>query len=435
MSSAWRAAAKASGFRAHLTHLGVLGDSYDAKETAPAPVMRFLESIGAVMKSKESSSSIEFTSDDAEDGVFSDDVEGCMCLCLEDQPFDLAAAKWAKYLKQNMIPAKEARLHARAIQAWMIIRKFYKLNHLDVLKTLNPGVTGSAWNEIMGDLSQSFPGLRAIYAGHNGQTIIPFSDKYYHEFCSLFGGISMYDLQIVMALLPLKSFQPLDDSYNAVFFPFARSLLPKRMRQIFSVRKSDSGVFIHRQTPGDALQCIYQQSIFGEDDPREARVQPGDLVVEWFFEFARRLQTRMYTCENLIPNYVSHSLVLFPRCGPETVCIIDKGIKMSVTYKYLCLTRSFVYSIRIVMLKPGEDEDALTAEERGFKTCQLFSRRLEICDGRSEARVVQGQGVIGKYPLLMEGGYRDDSQNLHNQINRGEFYPETISYISPKQEA
>ena len=127
----------------------------------------------------------------------------------------------------------------------------------------------------------------------------------------------------------------------------------------------------------------------------------------------------MYTCDNLIPNYVSHSLVLFPRCGAETVCVVDRGIKMSVTYKYLPLACSFVYSIRIVMLTPGEDEGALTAEDRGFKTCQLFSRRLEICDGLSDARVVQGQGVVGKFPLLMEGGYRDDSSNLHNQIRRG----------------
>ena len=73
---------------------------------------------------------------------------------------------------------------------------------------------------------------------------------------------------------------------------------------------------------------------------------------------------------------------------------------------------AFAYSIRIKLLTEGEDGHVDEAE-RGFKTCQLHSRHWAIAKEASDPSSVEhvrGDGVIGYYPLLFEGGYRNDRQ-------------------------
>ena len=67
------------------------------------------------------------------------------------------------------------------------------------------------------------------------------------------------------------------------------------------------------------------------------------------------------------------------------------------------------YSIRIRLLPLS------ASEERSFETCQLFRRHWEITSESGEVNRVSGLGVIGKFPLLRIGGYRDDCQGLSRQ--------------------
>jgi len=52
----------------------------------------------------------------------------------------------------------------------------------------------------------------------------------------------------------------------------------------------------------------------------------------------------------------------------------------------------------------------MTPEERGFETCQLVSRYWRIDQG-GEVEEIRGEGVIGYYPLLREGGYQNFVSN------------------------
>lgn len=116
----------------------------------------------------------------------------------------------------------------------------------------------------------------------------------------------------------------------------------------------------------------------------------------------------------------------------------------------------WVYSIRIKLLCPGE-AGYQSSLQRGFDTCQLRSRHWVITSSQTSSRVnetkeintelldpdssnselrrergsetvaednavvrhVNGDGVIGRYPLLFEGGYRDDRSNPNGGVEIG----------------
>ena len=87
------------------------------------------------------------------------------------------------------------------------------------------------------------------------------------------------------------------------------------------------------------------------------------------------------------------------------------------------------YSIQLRILRPDE-EGGLSEEERGFSTCQLKSRHWTIVDGDGHTEHVRGDGVIGKYPLLKVGGYRDDEQNRFGTVGAGRQCSGTFVYQS-----
>jgi uncharacterized protein affecting Mg2+/Co2+ transport len=70
----------------------------------------------------------------------------------------------------------------------------------------------------------------------------------------------------------------------------------------------------------------------------------------------------------------------------------------------------FAYSIRIRLLTPEDGEEYMSPEQRGFGMCQLVSRHWKICkddpdEDEPSIEEVRGDGVIGYYPLLCEGGF------------------------------
>lgn len=58
-----------------------------------------------------------------------------------------------------------------------------------------------------------------------------------------------------------------------------------------------------------------------------------------------------------------------------------------------------------------------TAAERGFKTCQLDTRMWEIQDdGGQRPEHVQGEGVVGFFPILTDGGWiKNQESDPHSQ--------------------
>lgn len=57
--------------------------------------------------------------------------------------------------------------------------------------------------------------------------------------------------------------------------------------------------------------------------------------------------------------------------------------------------------------------------QRGFDKAQLQSRHWTIRTTGRPPDEVRGPGVIGKFPLLREGGWRDDEQDRAGHVRRG----------------
>ena len=62
----------------------------------------------------------------------------------------------------------------------------------------------------------------------------------------------------------------------------------------------------------------------------------------------------------------------------------------------------------------------MSAAERGFETAQLSTRHWVLTTADGEQERVDGPGVVGRFPLFREGGWREDKQaDATGRIARG----------------
>ena len=338
------------------------------------------------------------------------------CLALLPQTsWYVAALKWRSYLVERKIPLKEARFHASSIRAWGSIRSVLSRCHLNVLKTLYPGWTAEQWGNVMGEDADDFPGLRAIYSVHGGQKEHR-AMREMQPFECLFGGYSVYDMLNVMFLRASPKAHQARYAGGARMRVFAESPV---QRVQFAVNAAKPGIYVQMGEFDDGATVYVQAACDG--DYSADMFEKGESVIAWFCEYASRLTSGMYAVNNIIPDIESHCIDKFPQSGELFTCAITKGIRVTASSIFMPTLHgnNFVYSIRIKLLKPGEDEGALTEDERGFQTAQLLSRHWEISDGRNPPSRTEGLAVVGKVPLLYEDAYRDDELAGNHGIKVG----------------
>ena len=133
-----------------------------------------------------------------------------------------------------------------------------------------------------------------------------------------------------------------------------------------------------------------------------------DIGLLWMEEFVNRLSRREMAPQSGIlgSDYQYDWLSLFPAKGSSPASRrVTKGIEVIASSVAAFEINTVVYSIRIRLLTQGED-GYLTPEERGFDTCQLKSRHWRLTNTiQDEVDEVNGDGVVGRFPMLFEGGY------------------------------
>ena len=160
--------------------------------------------------------------------------------------------------------------------------------------------------------------------------------------------------------------------------------------------------------------------------------QPESALLLWFEEHASRLTKNFYSIGN-VHDY--ESILRYPSIADIENCsrAVTRGVEVVASSIVAPEMGMFVYSIRIRLLTP-EDEGYMSPQERRFETCQLISRHWIIKDGSNHAEEVRGDGVIGQYPLLHEGGFTNfEGSGIHTLEEQEDITDGTFSYQSCSQ--
>ena len=271
--------------------------------------------------------------------------------------------------------------------------------------------------------------MLAIYSFTSGQgmglrTASPFD--------GLLGGYHAYSYYSSMCLTqPRLS----ENRLGTKFYQVARDFLGLRQglgKAIFVDQETGKVVSENPSsgTPGTRRLC-YSSADQNPHRTEAVDAPKQDDFLRYLEEYARRLSTGQYR----IGKFGTHpdepdGITLFPQlptCGGSEALInslaldlplvsraVTCGVEVMGSAVFARETQDrnmgFIYCIRCRLLEPGED-GYQSAEQRGFETCQLTTRNWLITDHTTgHTNTINGQGVIGMYPVLAEGGYENGGE-------------------------
>ncbi|KAL3811315.1 hypothetical protein ACHAXA_005401 [Cyclostephanos tholiformis] len=254
--------------------------------------------------------------------------------------------------------------------------------------------------------------FQAVYAFYSGQNdrMVP------RCVTGLFGGFQIYDV-----ISNTRWMQP--DLYDSQDFVVIAQCSMKAIAiqvstgQIYSISRRNPNL-VATPCPGG----IHQRS----DSMGLIREMPVDIndgmdsILRWFEEYAHRLHKNHYAVGILNPEddddrndnvNAIHSLLKYPTVNDTVNCsrAVTRGVEIVASAIFVEEMGMFVYSIRMRLLTPDDGDGYMTPEQRGFDTCQLVSRHWKISKVRSVGPPaideVRGEGVIGYFPILCDGGF------------------------------
>jgi len=128
-------------------------------------------------------------------------------------------------------------------------------------------------------------------------------------------------------------------------------------------------------------------------------VGAADGLMHWFEEFVHRLEGGMYKKQALKPERIDRQgICLFPVSGTEISRCVTRGVEVTASCIYMPEhPQGWTYSITFQLV--------CMSSERGFNTCQLHTRKWEIQEDGQNPRFVNGEGVVGFFPILADGGW------------------------------
>jgi len=302
----------------------------------------------------------------------------------------------------------------RAAHLWTQIEAWCKSNESmpvgrRILKQL---LNGTSFNggRFKGVALPGTDAFRAIFSFYDGQ--ISFNDDHVGTnpedqlLSGLFGGYFLYQNLINMRLSSSKESSS-ESSNGRVLIAHNSHYKPRHI-----YLNCDNGMVYLCSSMDDPNRHNVPISRSSENDKFDA-----GLV--WMEEFARRITMREIEVTSIHPEMPFKSLLQYPtlQCQRQVDCglerpmpvasrAVSKGIEVIASSYFDPTTPEMIsYSIQIRLLRNGED-GYLSPSERGFETCQLLSRHWRLVEEDGRADAVDGDGVIGLYPILMDNAYK-----------------------------
>lgn len=310
----------------------------------------------------------------------------------------------------------------RAIVAWRTIKHWTSSHHPEIYESLGLPATESQLDDAERTLGFKLPNsLRVIYRLHNGQNLkcdeekIP-SDALDHAANSLFlgllGGYSFYDHSVCTRLMPIdKAVQ------NTVLLRKANS----HIEYEDSVQLTCSTYsYKHFMVMDQGSQMRVASC---EEERSWDAVPPGghDAALRWLEAFADKLKYQL-GCSALhwhtkLRN--PHVICLYPVKQPWEKVAVTQGVRVQATSIFVPeLSKQssknseeayfFSYKVQFSLLSVEEQAACWPASAGPFispvTSVQLQTRHWIIRDQNGEVTEdVAGDGVIGRYPILVPG--------------------------------
>lgn len=301
----------------------------------------------------------------------------------------------------------------RVKNVWDRIRIWLTDNFPEVLPTLRKGASEDEINNLEKSLKVKLPlPTRVLYRFCDGQE--PCSDassgRILSNLCGLIGGYSFYEYLVNVFLLPLNLvIKETKDIVRQLGFNRPKYVVVAASstytEKIFLLDCEVGQLYVGTKNLLDSremMPCVPNGLITSVHDSRSGSQQ--DAMLLWLEEHVRRLENGII---NLREEGNIRSISLFPEqpplCSSATTCGVQVRASAVFVPEFSDLGDKaerymFAYSIRM-SLKP----EGCFVHGMSFDSCQLYWRHWIIKSNDKIVGDVNGEAVIGQFPLLRPG--------------------------------
>ncbi|POO03608.1 F-box domain containing protein [Trema orientale] len=302
----------------------------------------------------------------------------------------------------------------RVKRCWGRLRNWLTLNFPEAEATLKKGASESDIQELERILKVKLPlPTRILYRFYDGQEFTDehYSNSLYGSPLGLIGGYTFYNRSVNVYLLPLRQIITRTEeirrhpgfSGKSKYIAVAAS--STFINKLFLLNCNSGQLFVgtkNLSASGEMLPCVPKELIRSVHDLNGDQQQ--DAMLLWLEEHGHRLEKGII---KLREEKKFRSISLFPEEPPSCITAITSSVKVRASAvlipefsdlqddedKYL-----FTYSIRMSLLPEGCYINGMT-----FGSCQLYWRHWVIRANNHVVSDVNGEAVIGKFPLLRPG--------------------------------
>ncbi|VAI02671.1 unnamed protein product [Triticum turgidum subsp. durum] len=293
---------------------------------------------------------------------------------------------------------------------WSSLKGWISENFPEALRTLSKGASEAQIRSAEDDLGFKLPmPTKLLYRFCNGQ--LPFSRNHFEDVrmapLGIIGGYVFYDHSVNVHLSSLEQMVEETKEFNLDLeeqgLPIGPNLAlvasswyhPKTF--ILNCSSGDLYVGTANLSAGEMMPCVPKSLIKPTDSD-----MPQDGLLLWLEEHLRRLQNGMI---KIRPLKTSRYICLYPEASPLCSSAVTNGVKVRASavfapeHPYGGHPGTYLYSYSIRLSVP----EACMLGGVYFSSCQLHSRHWIIRCKDTVVSDVNGEGVIGKFPLLLPG--------------------------------
>ncbi|KAK9288152.1 hypothetical protein L1049_016600 [Liquidambar formosana] len=302
----------------------------------------------------------------------------------------------------------------RVKRCWDRIKNWLTTNFPEAEATLQKGASEAEIKELESSLKVKLPlPTRILYRFHDGQELDheDFSESVPGCSLGLIGGYSFYNHIVNVYVLPLRQviLQTKKINHRLGFSSRSKNIVVAASstfsEKLFFLNCTNGQLYVGTRnlaTDGKMMPCVPNALISSVHDFNGGQQQ--DAMLLWLEEHGRRLQDGIIRLQE---EGTIRSINLFPEKLPLCSIAVTNGVQVRASAvfvpefsdlqaeydKYL-----FCYSIRMCLLPKGGIINGMS-----FSSCQLNWRHWIIRANDVIVSDVNGEAVIGKFPLLHPG--------------------------------